>query len=148
MVRDGSALDALKIRVSGVRFPLWPFTLSLVFAAVTDCWPLASDDCSCVPYERRPDCHRNGGHTYKSVYGRLHWDRPAQTITTGFSSVGQGRFVHPRRPRTITPHEAARLQFIPDFFRFGSAARGELTTMIGNAVPPRATFAMVLALLR
>jgi DNA (cytosine-5)-methyltransferase 1 len=66
---------------------------------------------------RRPKCHRGGGHSYVSMHGRLRWDRPAQTITTGFGSMGQGRYVHPARRRTITPHEAARLQTFPDSLR-------------------------------
>jgi DNA (cytosine-5)-methyltransferase 1 len=90
-----------------------------------------------LPNRQRPGCHRGGGHTYKSVYGRLRWDLPAQTITTGFGSMGQGRYVHPARRRTITPHEAARLQTMPDFFDFGdTSSRVMLATMIGNAVPP------------
>lgn len=101
-----------------------------------------------LPDEQRPDCHRNKVHSYKSVYGRMLWDRPAQTITTGFGSMGQGRFVHPRRRRTITPHEAARLQTIPDFFDFGETGRTQLQKMIGNSVPPLAMAAVATQLLR
>ncbi len=100
-----------------------------------------------LPDEQRPACHRDKPHSYKSVYGRMHWDRPAQTITTGFGSCGQGRFVHSHRQRTLTPHEAARVQFIPDFFDFGKQRRGALQAMIGNAVPPRMAYALCLALM-
>jgi DNA (cytosine-5)-methyltransferase 1 len=90
-----------------------------------------------LPNKHRPECHRDGGHSYVSMYGRLRWARPAQTITTGFGSMGQGRYVHPQRRRTLTPHEAARLQTFPDWFRFGDKTqRGVLATVIGNAVPP------------
>ena len=90
-----------------------------------------------LPNTHRPECHRDGQHSYVSMYGRLHWDKPAQTITTGFGSIGQGRYVHPQRRRTITPHEAARLQTFPDWFDFGAnTRRGVLATVIGNAVPP------------
>lgn len=90
-----------------------------------------------LPNSKRPDCHRDGGHSYVSMYGRLRWDAPAQTITTGFGSMGQGRYVHPSRRRTITAHEAARLQTFPDWFDFGEqTSRGVLAKMIGNAVPP------------
>ena len=44
-----------------------------------------------LPNERRPECHADGDHTYKSMYGRLRWDLPAQTITSGYGSMGQGR---------------------------------------------------------
>jgi DNA mismatch endonuclease (patch repair protein) len=85
----------------------------------------------------RPKCHRDKEHSYISMYGRLSWDDPAQTITTGFGSMGQGRFVHPALPRTITPHEAARLQTLPDFYDLDTTkARGAWAMVVGNAVPP------------
>lgn len=90
-----------------------------------------------LPNKRRPECHQDGLHSYVSMYGRLRWDSAAQTITTGFGSPGQGRYIHPARQRTITPHEAARLQTFPDWYDFGgSTSRGVLATIIGNAVPP------------
>ncbi len=93
-----------------------------------------------LPNHMRPPCHQNDSHSYTSIYGRLRWDRPAQTITTGFNSIGQGRNVHPARPRPITPHEAARLQFLPDFFSFGAVnTRSAWAQLIGNAVPPLLT---------
>jgi DNA (cytosine-5)-methyltransferase 1 len=102
-----------------------------------------------LPNEMRPDCHRLKDHSYKSVYGRMFWDRPAQTITSGFTCMGQGRYVHPKSKRTITPHEAARLQFIPDFFRFGEdLRRTDLAEMIGNAVPSKLTYVLLLEQLR
>lgn len=102
-----------------------------------------------LPNKLRPRCHRNGGHSYKSMYGRLRRDQPAQTITSGFGSPGQGRFVHPTRERTITPHEAARLQFFPDFFDFTSVdKRTTLAEMIGNAAPMKLSFVFCLEMLR
>jgi DNA (cytosine-5)-methyltransferase 1 len=101
---------------------------------------LFEEDAYDLPNHLRPPCHQNGSHTYNSIYGRLRWDRPAQTITTGFNSIGQGRNIHPSRRRTITPHEAARLQFLPDFFSFGAVdKRGVWARLIGNAVPPLLT---------
>lgn len=89
-----------------------------------------------LPNALRPKCH-HAPHSYVSMYGRLHWDAPAQTITTGYGSMGQGRYVHPARARTITPHEAARLQTLPDFFDLGSSSlRRTWAHVIGNAVPP------------
>lgn len=101
-----------------------------------------------LPDDQRPDCHRLKDHSYRAVYGRMQWDRPAQTITTGFGSTGQGRNVHPSRRRTITPHEAARLQFFPDFFDFGDTGRAALQEMIGNAVPPKMAYVLTVDLLR
>jgi DNA (cytosine-5)-methyltransferase 1 len=90
-----------------------------------------------LPNEERPVCHKDKSHSYNSMYGRLSWNKPAQTITTGFGSMGQGRYVHPSKRRTITPHEAARLQTFPDWYDFGTdTRRGVLAKVIGNAVPP------------
>lgn len=99
-----------------------------------------------LPNPERPLCHRDD-HSYLSMYGRLWWDKPAQTITSGFGCMGQGRFVHPLRPRTLTPHEAARLQFLPDFLDVSAIdRRGALARMIGNAAPPSLTISIVSAL--
>lgn len=89
-----------------------------------------------LPNELRPKCHQKE-HSYKSMYGRMHWDKPSQTITGGFGSMGQGRFLHPKKKRVITPHEAARIQGLPDWLNFDIVKkRTELHQMIGNAVPP------------
>jgi DNA (cytosine-5)-methyltransferase 1 len=101
-----------------------------------------------LPDSQRPPCHRDKSHSYTGVYGRMRWDRPAPTITTGFGSAGQGRFVHPLLRRTLTPHEAARVQFFPDFFRFGNRGRRQLQELIGNAVPSKLAYAVVLNQIR
>jgi len=103
---------------------------------------LHTRDVDDLPNSLRPPCHQ-GDHTYRSMYGRMRWDEPAQTITTGFGSMGQGRYVHPSERRTLTPHEAARIQFFPDWFDFTAGGfemrRRVWATMIGNAVPPKLT---------
>jgi len=103
-----------------------------------------------LPDEQRPDCHKNGT-TYTAVYGRMHWDRPAQTITTGFGTPGQGRYIHPTRRRLITPHEAARIQGFPDWFDFGPPQsplkRKNLSKWIGDAVHPILGYTVGLAVL-
>lgn len=108
---------------------------------------LFENDAYDLPNSERPTCHQSD-HSYVSMYGRLKWDAPAQTITSGFGSMGQGRYVHPSRPRTLTPHEAARLQFLPDFVRFGDVeSRGAVAGIIGNVAPPRLTIVLVKALI-
>ena len=104
-----------------------------------------------LPNEWRPDSHKDG-HTYPSIYGRLRWDRPSGTITTGFNSPGRGRYIHPELRRTITPHEAARIQGFPDSFEFRlingeSPTRTALANMIGDAVPPQIGYAAGVAAL-
>lgn len=101
-----------------------------------------------LPDKQRPDCHRNG-HTYPSVYGRMKWDEPTQTITTGFLCPGRGRYVHPSNRRTVTPREAARIQGFPDSYDFCppgvQASRNLLGKVIGDAVPPPLARAVCLA---
>nr|WP_314547625.1 DNA cytosine methyltransferase [uncultured Massilia sp.] len=106
---------------------------------------LFDNDLHDLPNAERPPCHRDKPHSYVSVYGRMHWDRPAPTITGGFGSTGQGRFVHPLCRRTLTPHEAFRLQFGPDYFRFpATTGRRSMQQIIGNAAPPKLSQAIVL----
>jgi DNA (cytosine-5)-methyltransferase 1 len=105
-----------------------------------------------LPNERRPECHRDGNHNYGAVYGRMYEDRPAPTLSTGFLSPGRGRYVHPTRPRTITPHEGARLQGFPDTFRFvgssgKSPSRTAIARLVGDAVPPPLGFHVMLGAL-
>jgi DNA (cytosine-5)-methyltransferase 1 len=103
-----------------------------------------------LPNKVRPDCHKNG-HTYRSVYGRLSWDKPSQTITTGFLTPGRGRYIHPTQKRVITPREAARIQGFPDWFDFiGHSiipSRTALSKWIGDAVPTPLGYAAVLTAL-
>jgi len=109
---------------------------------------LHKEACYDLPDWLRPPCHMRGNHRYKSMYGRMKFDEPSQTITRGFLSPGQGRFIHPTRLRTITPHEAARLQGFPDFFDFSEAKkRGSLSSMIGNAVPTKLSYVVCLNML-
>ena len=104
-----------------------------------------------LPDSERPTCHREKKHSYVSVYGRIKPWKPAPTITTGFTVMGQGRFVHPHERRTLTPREGARLQFFPNWFSFGdvdSLTRKELVSLIGNAVPPKMAYVLALELVR
>ncbi len=76
----------------------------------------------------------------KSVYGRMKPDKPAPTLTTGFMTPGRGRFVHPTRPRMLTPKEAARIQGFPDDYVWHVPDKNRpttsmLTKWIGDAVP-------------
>lgn len=104
---------------------------------------LFENDVHDLPSELRPKCHQNyakhgpSGNTYPAMYGRMYWNKPSPTITTGYSCNGRGRFVHPKKPRCLTPHEAARVQTFPDYFSFGNCTnRTSLNRMLGNAVPP------------
>lgn len=100
---------------------------------------LFDNDAYDLPPAERPECHQDGT-TYNAVYGRLYPSRPAPTITSGFMTPGRGRFIHPTRPRTLTPREAARLQGFPDTYRFHPdetrpSSKMQLAKWIGDAVP-------------
>lgn len=97
-----------------------------------------------LPNSQRPPCHKDKAHSYTAVYGRMNWNELSPTITGGFGSTGQGRFVHPLKQRTLTPHEAARVQFVPDFFRFPNVGRRALQQIIGNAAPPKLSYTIIL----
>ncbi|MFC5279314.1 DNA cytosine methyltransferase [Halorubrum rubrum] len=74
--------------------------------------------------------------SFCDTYGRMHWDRPAGTITRKSSTPSCGRYVHPEQNRNVTVREAARLQSFPDDWEF----EGSFISWYeqnGNAVPPK-----------
>ena len=86
------------------------------------------------------ECHRSEkGKTYRSVYGRMEWDKPAPTMTTQCYGFGNGRFGHPEQHRAISLREAAILQSFPNDYVFSPencvVNFTVLGRMIGNAVP-------------
>lgn len=156
-VRNSDYEFDLKALVDSLR--IGPITVRQAIADLTDVEPsgpfdtvavlspenvrrinwLFEHDAYDLPDKHRPKCHQNG-HTYPSVYGRMRWDEPAQTITGGFLTPGRGRFIHPGVRRTVTPHEAARLQSFPDSYDFQLGSRPPprslFAKVIGDAVPP------------
>jgi DNA (cytosine-5)-methyltransferase 1 len=90
-----------------------------------------------LPVRLRVDCHKEGAERigHRNVYGRLHPDEPAATITARFDSFTRGQFAHPFEDRNITLREGARLQTFPDDFTF-VGTQEEIAAQIGNAVPP------------
>ena len=92
-----------------------------------------------LPNHLRPDCHKEGT-TYKAVYGRLHPDLPAGTITSGFMSPGRGRYTHPFEARALTAFEASILQGFPSSYKFfddnSYPGNSHLARIIGDAVSP------------
>jgi DNA (cytosine-5)-methyltransferase 1 len=74
---------------------------------------------------------------FKDVYGRMAWDAPAPTITSGCYNPSKGRFLHPDEDRGITLREAALLQSFPGDYRFPvEGGKLALAGLIGNAFPP------------
>ena len=78
--------------------------------------------------------------TYPTVYGKLDWNKPSGTITSGYMCSGRGRFTHPELRRTLTPMEASRLQGFPDSYDwkpedYRAPFATDLAQWIGDAVP-------------
>ncbi|MEK6210596.1 MAG: DNA cytosine methyltransferase [Pseudomonadota bacterium] len=87
-------------------------------------------------------CHKKpGGRSYRTVYGRMDWDRPSPTITTQCIGLGNGQFGHPDQDRAISLREAALLQTFPRKYRFVDPrepiSMQRVALHIGNAVPVR-----------
>jgi DNA (cytosine-5)-methyltransferase 1 len=86
------------------------------------------------------DCHKKeGGHSFRSVYGRMNWDDVAPTMTTYCIGLGNGRFGHPEEDRAISLREAAIFQDFPKNYDFIDPnvvfSAATLARQIGNAVP-------------
>lgn len=92
------------------------------------------------PKELVAPCHRRQNtNNYFSAYGRMAWDEPAPTITTGCHGISHGRFGHPEQDRALSFREAALLQSFPADYAFFPPNRpfnkAIVARMIGNAVP-------------
>lgn len=89
---------------------------------------------SALPKELRPDCHKNSEDGFTNTYGRMSWDQPSSTITSGCLSPSKGRFGHPEELRTISLREAALLQTFPPNYAFGDGMDASCS-VVGNALP-------------
>jgi len=89
-----------------------------------------------LPESMQLECHKRSDG-FSDVYGRMAWDEPSPTITSGCFNPSKGRFLHPQDDRAISLREAALLQTFPSRYRFPIDANKEaLALMIGNALPP------------
>jgi len=92
---------------------------------------------SSLPCHLKLRCHATSDG-FKDVYGRMAWDEPSPTITTGCFNPSKGRFLHPDADRAITMREAALLQSFPNSYKFpATLGKVKLASMIGNALPPK-----------
>lgn len=85
-----------------------------------------------------PDVVRGGYRgRFNGTYGRLEWDKPAITITSGSLLPSRGGCIHPEQDRCLSLREMALLQGFPEYYRFDNVVRNyKIAQMIGNAVPP------------
>lgn len=88
-----------------------------------------------LPEHVRPPCHRGGYKGFMNAYGRLDWNKPSATITSGCTSLSKGRFGHPEELRTISVREAALLQTFPRNYMFDTDSLDRACEIIGNALP-------------
>lgn len=79
------------------------------------------------------------------IYKRLHPDKPSYTITG--SGGGGTHGYHWVENRALTNRERARIQTFPDDFIF-EGSKENVRKQIGMAVPPRATKAIIEAVLK
>jgi DNA-cytosine methyltransferase len=96
-----------------------------------------------IPADLLPDRFHHVRMTdYSTLYGRLHEQNPAYTISASFANVTSGCFTHPREDRPLTVREGARLQGFPDWFEV-RGPRNAQYRQIGNAVPPLGMSAVI-----
>lgn len=69
---------------------------------------------------------------FASVYRRLSRNEPACTMVPGHSAFP----IHYKLNRSLTVREAARIQTLPDSFKF-FGSKTQQCLVVGNAVPPR-----------
>lgn len=72
---------------------------------------------------------------FMNTYGRLHNNKPSNTIHTRFDVASTGSLYHPTENRALSVREGARLQSFPDNYEF-SGKKGSQYRQVGNAVPP------------
>jgi len=112
------------------------------------CEDIESDRCEYVSSEalKRIYTEMTGKVSNVHKYHVLRWDKPSNTIPAHLYKDGL-RHIHPdsSQARSITVREAARLQTFDDDYEFISSA-GDNYKMIGNAVPPKFSEKLALAL--
>lgn len=86
--------------------------------------------------ELQLNCYIGKDNSFRDVYGRMYWHKPAPTITTKFLSISNGRFGHPVQNRGISIREGAALQSFPYDYQFETESITTAARIIGNAVPP------------
>jgi DNA (cytosine-5)-methyltransferase 1 len=84
---------------------------------------------------------------FKTIYGRLFWDKPASTITTRFIATSCGRFAHPDEDRGLSLREGATLQTFPKEYKFVGGLVS-VAKQIGNAVPPEMARRIALSIMK
>lgn len=100
-----------------------------------------------IPRYLLPECWKDYKGNGTDLFGRLEWSEPSVTIRTSFHKPMKGRHLYPESfvPRTLTLREGARLQTFPDDFEFATNYQVHRARLIGNAVPPKLSYHIALA---
>ena len=85
---------------------------------------------------RHPEIYRQ-----PNFYRRFAKNEIAGTITASFKPENSG-VMHPVNNRSYSVREAARIQSFPDWFEFHGKNTASRCRQVGNAVPPRLSYAL------
>lgn len=108
--------------------------------------PLAKQRFALVPacgdkrdiLRKRPDLcppsWKRMGANATDVWGRMDPSGPSNTLRCDFQNPSKGRYLHPSEDRVLSLREGARLQGVPDHWKF-FGHRTAITRQIGNGVP-------------
>lgn len=135
-VRDALALLTTQPGSSGDALHDLPVRHSAHVHAIIRAIPEDGGSRTDLPQNMQLRCHMSTDG-FSDVYGRMRWDAPSPTITSGCFNPSKGRFLHPTEHRAITLREAAVLQGFPaDYVFFPEHGKEAVAAMIGNALPP------------
>jgi len=132
-VRD--AFKGLSKKVNGKNFHISPKPTNLALSRMELIPPLGDKrDIMKTAPELCPPSWIKMGNQAVDVWGRMSWDKPANTLRCSFQSPSKGRYLHPYENRVISLREGARIQGIPDSWGF-CGDRTSIARQIGNGVP-------------
>jgi DNA (cytosine-5)-methyltransferase 1 len=86
-----------------------------------------------APHLSPPSWARVGAQA-TDVWGRVDPDKPTNTLRCRFQNPSTGRYIHPTENRVLSLREGARIQGVPDTWRF-LGDRTSIARQIGNGVP-------------
>lgn len=130
-----TAGDAFKDVRLGDPMHIWPKSSELASRRMA-VLPIGGDRRDLVdsaPGLCPPSWHKIGCQA-TDVWGRINPSMPSNTIRCDFQNPSKGRYIHPTDSRVISLREGARLQQIPDHWKF-AGHRTAITRQIGNGVP-------------
>lgn len=132
-IRD--AFQGLPEKANGINLHISPSPSKLAMSRIK-LIPRKGDkrDLMQLAPELCPPSWARMGNQAVDVWGRMDYDKPANTLRCSFQSASKGRYLHPTQNRVISLREGARIQGIPDNWGF-CGDRTSIARQIGNGVP-------------